>query len=340
MSRVAAGWITVPGKGKRWRTAEGEYLMQRPAGGAPGVLGALQGAWQGADRALGGWLPGGGTPSAISPVVRRGTQAASSAAKAVASIARDQVVVPAIDSAMNAGVVRPKEGMFVRYLTGTSKPMTELPPALKESLVTMHRNKAFYDEDAYIVRQHEAQTQGTRAELEAQNKEYYDLKLKRVQSQINGGADLRPDEIRRMEDLSRSREDLRKSTEFNVEALSSQERQKRLSGFKPIMNGGVGFEESYRPHPLLDKEVRSNWWATNEAVRSLGRHDVKGDEVIDRYDFNNLEQGRNSMDPESGRKIYWSASGGGPLASDLIEAGLKLGTIKPNSGYEIRAQFR
>lgn len=40
MPRYTPGWITVPGKGKRWRTADGVYKMQRPAGevwhGSPG----------------------------------------------------------------------------------------------------------------------------------------------------------------------------------------------------------------------------------------------------------------------------------------------------------------
>lgn len=64
----SSGWITVPGKGRRWRTAEGKYMMQRPAGDAPGVMGAIQGAWADAssrarnaavevDRRAGGLLP-------------------------------------------------------------------------------------------------------------------------------------------------------------------------------------------------------------------------------------------------------------------------------------------
>lgn len=62
-----AGWITVPGKGKRWRTAEGEYLMQRPAGSQPGILQAI-------DRALGGWLPGGGVASPLTRARQEGEQ--------------------------------------------------------------------------------------------------------------------------------------------------------------------------------------------------------------------------------------------------------------------------
>jgi hypothetical protein len=73
MSKVyPAGWITVPGKGRRWRTAEGEYKMQRPAGGRPGVLGAIRSTWSEADRRLGGWLPGGGTASPLTRARQEG----------------------------------------------------------------------------------------------------------------------------------------------------------------------------------------------------------------------------------------------------------------------------
>lgn len=61
--KYSEGWITVPGKGRRWRTSDGTYMLQRPAGSR--LAGALQGAWSRADKALGGWLPGGGTPNAL-----------------------------------------------------------------------------------------------------------------------------------------------------------------------------------------------------------------------------------------------------------------------------------
>lgn len=30
--QYSPGWITVPGKGQRWRTADGTFMLQRPAG--------------------------------------------------------------------------------------------------------------------------------------------------------------------------------------------------------------------------------------------------------------------------------------------------------------------
>lgn len=96
MASVAAGWITVPGKGRRWRTAQGEYLMQRPAGGAPGVMGAIRDAWKGADRALGGWLPGGGTPNALTEGYDRPSGQVASVARRV-GISPDSFKVAYLD---------------------------------------------------------------------------------------------------------------------------------------------------------------------------------------------------------------------------------------------------
>lgn len=94
MSTYTAGWITVPGKGKRWRTTEGKYLMQRPAGSAPGVLNAIRSGWSRADAALGGWLPGGGVASPVTAPVR--AVAGRTAARAGWALkgVRDAVIAP------------------------------------------------------------------------------------------------------------------------------------------------------------------------------------------------------------------------------------------------------
>lgn len=71
------GWITVPGKGRRWWTGS-EYKMERPAppqmaGG--GLIEGLGRLYRQADRAMGGVLPGGGTGNVASPLVRRAASA-------------------------------------------------------------------------------------------------------------------------------------------------------------------------------------------------------------------------------------------------------------------------
>ena len=66
------GWITVPGKGRRWRDTKGNYYMQQP-GAAPSFTNRLAGSvaagWREADKKLGGWLPGGGVASPLTQAV-------------------------------------------------------------------------------------------------------------------------------------------------------------------------------------------------------------------------------------------------------------------------------
>jgi len=84
--------------------------------------------WRQADRSLGGWLPGGGVASPVS----RATQPVKNAVK-LANI-RDVAVIPVLDKGLSAGVVPPVEGMYARFLSGTSKPLTELPPAVRAEI--------------------------------------------------------------------------------------------------------------------------------------------------------------------------------------------------------------
>ena len=46
---------------------------------------------------------------------------------------RDGVIVPAIDTAMEAGVIPADAGMFGRYLTGTNTPLTRMPADIKKA---------------------------------------------------------------------------------------------------------------------------------------------------------------------------------------------------------------
>ena len=52
--------------------------------------------------------------------------------KSALSQTRDNVLVPAIDSAMEAGVIPAAHGMYGRYLTGTEVPLTKMPADIKK----------------------------------------------------------------------------------------------------------------------------------------------------------------------------------------------------------------
>lgn len=102
MPKYTPGWMTTPGKGR-----------QRFAGGGlRGVLDVLSGIGSAAGRA-----------------VRSGIQGL-----------RDEVVIPIIDKGLESGVIEPRVGMFGRYLTGTSKPLNSLPPAVASGIYSQMGN--------------------------------------------------------------------------------------------------------------------------------------------------------------------------------------------------------
>ena len=87
-----------------------------------------------ADKATGGWLPGGGT--AAPPV--RTIQTAAPIAGRLAGTLRDQLVIPVLDKGIETGVLPTKEAMFARYLTGTNKPLTVYPKPLLNKISNVY----------------------------------------------------------------------------------------------------------------------------------------------------------------------------------------------------------
>ena len=177
MGQYTAGWITVPGKGKRWRTAEGEYLMQRPAGGAEGVFGAIKNAYAGADRVLGGWLPGGGVASPLTQYVqgrpdprrpeRRTLEAdianSLNSAAAFAASARPAVKEAVRNSpgfvreALSTGLNRlpASVNLFGRYYTGLGDEGLEFSKQHKDKLFAMVEKEEGLS--PYLIEQHKGQ---------------------------------------------------------------------------------------------------------------------------------------------------------------------------------------
>lgn len=175
-SRCSPGWITVPGKGKRWRTAECEYLMQRPAaGGVQGLLGVLSRAGQAVTRTygdvdrrvFGGALPGG----ADSPVVGRSSSTTrqpaagarpngiSDAMRAIqgapAAIVRTPAFQGARDAVLDAVRAPLPERLFIQAMTGGVRDgVQSLPPEVMQSIRqgVVQRDDHYRDENEWAGR--------------------------------------------------------------------------------------------------------------------------------------------------------------------------------------------
>jgi hypothetical protein len=284
-----------------------------------------------ADKRLGGWLPGGGT--AAPPV--RAFQAAAPVAGRLAGKFRDETIIPVIDKGIQSGVLPTKETMFARYLTGTSKPLTVFPEPLLDKVSNAYDQVAIEatrnDVDKIfkqtpLFRQYEStQTElnnlNTRlrdqAEMYSRQPSFqeqeritqYEQKLDKLRQSLN------------LPDYNLPHDRIPKTTLDNKERL---EIIKQHDLVKPG-NVTVGTVAAYN---IMPKEVQL----------SLGRFDIKDNMINDRYKFDHLEKGREYV---YGRgSVYPDATGGGELASDLIELGLKTGIINPSSGYDIRIPYK
>jgi hypothetical protein len=94
---------------------------------------ARQGYGQVDKNVFGGLLPG-GAASLASPVKQQIQKTFSPAN------VRDVALIPALDKGLSTGAIPPVAGMYARFLTGTSKPLTELPPALQAEIPAAYAN--------------------------------------------------------------------------------------------------------------------------------------------------------------------------------------------------------
>jgi len=301
--------------------------VQRFAGQA---VGQAQRAYTQLDKESGGWLPGGGT--AAPPV--RVMQTAAPIAKRFAGVIRDQAVIPVLDKGIETGVLPTKEAMFARYLTGTSEPLTVYPKPLLNVI-----SKA-YDQAAIEA------TRGDVDKIFKQNPLYQQYEttqneLNSLSTRLRDQAEMKgvqpsAQDLQRFKQYEQKTNELRQSLklpDYNLPhdrvpetTLSNQERLNIIQKNNLVQPGNVtfGLQTAYG---LMPKEV----------ALSLGRFNIKDNEINDRYKFDELQTGRQQV---SGRGyVYPDAAGGGELGSDLIELGLKTGILNPKSGYDIRIPY-
>jgi hypothetical protein len=283
-----------------------------------------------ADKAAGGWLPGGGT--AAPPV--RAIQAAVPVAGRLAGVIRDQAVIPVIDKGIETGVLPTKEAMFARYLTGTSKPLTVYPKPLLDKISSAYDQvaiEATKDDVDKIFKQNPLyrQYETTQNKLDNLIKELSDrAEMTGVESSVQ--------ERQKVKQYEQKTNELRKSLslpDYNLPydrvpetALNNQERLNIIQKNNLVQPGNVtlGYHSAYG---LMPEEI----------ALSLGRFNIKDNKIHDRYKFDELQVGRQQVDGWG--YVYPDAAGGGELGSNLIELGLKTGVLNPGSGYDIRIPY-
>lgn len=300
--------------------------FNRFAGQASGVLGAIRGALKNVDQAFGGWLPGGGAASPLT----RAVQSVTPSRREVMSGVRDQVVVPVIDKGIETGALPAREAMFARYLSGTSKPLTVYPEKLKQGIRSAFDQIAIEETKEQVDDIFKANDPAYRKYMNAREQ------FRELQSSVRDRAEMQgipssDSEVAHLKTLEQTLKQLSPpagiaygSPQGDEPRLSNQQRLELIAKhglFNPNQTN-VSFNSAYGGSMPTDVEL------------TLGRFAIQDGEVRDRYKFDGLEHGRQEL-PSWGR-VYPDAAGGGQLASDLIEMGLKAGTITPKSGYDIR----
>lgn len=283
-----------------------------------------------ADKATGGWLPGGGT--AAPPV--RIIQTAAPIAGRLAGTLRDQLVIPVLDKGIETGVLPTKEAMFARYLTGTNKPLTVYPKPLLNKISNVYDQVAIEttrDDVDKIFKQNPLYRQYETVQNELNN---FSRKL-RDQAEMTG-VESSFENQQKLKQYEQKANTLRKSLNLpnyslpsdrlSEKVLSNQERLNIIQKNNLVQPGNIsiGYNAAYDVMP-------------EEVQLSLGRFSIKDNKIKDRYKFDELQAGRQMISGMG--NVYPDAAGGGELGSNLIELGLKTKILNPNSGYDIRIPY-
>ena len=283
-----------------------------------------------ADKATGGWLPGGGT--AAPPV--RTIQTAAPIAGRLAGTLRDQLVIPVLDKGIETGVLPTKEAMFARYLTGTNKPLTVYPKPLLNKISNVYDQvaiEATRDDVDKIFKQNPLYRQYETVQNELNN---FSTKL-RDQAEMTG-VESSFENQQKLKQYEQKANTLRKSLNIpnyslpsdrlSEKVLNNQERLNIIQKNNLVQpeNISIGYNAAYDVMP-------------EEVQLSLGRFNIKDNKIKDRYKFDELQAGRQMISGMG--NVYPDAAGGGELGSNLIELGLKTKILNPNSGYDIRIPY-
>ena len=283
-----------------------------------------------ADKATGGWLPGGGT--AAPPV--RTIQTVAPIAGRLAGTLRDQLVIPVLDKGIETGVLPTKEAMFARYLTGTNKPLTVYPKPLLNKISNVYDQvaiEATRDDVDKIFKQNPLYRQYETVQNELNN---FSTKL-RDQAEMTG-VESSFENQQKLKEYEQKANTLRKSLNLpnyslpsdrlSEKVLNNQERLNIIQKNNLVQpeNISIGYNAAYDVMP-------------EEVQLSLGRFSIKDNKIKDRYKFDELQAGRQMISGMG--NVYPDAAGGGELGSNLIELGLKTKILNPNSGYDIRIPY-
>ena len=291
--------------------------------------------WSQADRAAGGWLPGGGVASPITQQFQKVKR------EFTPENIRDKVAIPILDKGIGSGVLPATPAMFARYLSGTSNPLTVLPESIRQDVselasqrVDPQQKAQDVYENAYSSRARQLWNEALASKKDEAISDIrsklgpFGFSRKNDQSWLEYRAQINPivqGEFQRLlaQDTSPEKTRALAAKESFLKSFQNQDSSAPFS---------VSKSQAYR---AVKKAGGVNGMELSPSTLTLGAFtvDPKSREVIDRYKFDDLEKGKTIQG------IYPDAMSGGQAGSFLIDFALNKGWITPNSGYDIKAKY-
>lgn len=284
-------------------------------------------------RVFKGLLPGG---ASISPGVSSAVRTFS--ASPVYKTARDKAVIPLLDVAMERGIVPAKEGMFGRFLSGTSMPLTRIPADTRaaESLINSRlanptkRDKQLVD---FSQRMKTWQDKGQKVNRQTEMYNMHGIGSPATTQQRQEVAQLELNLNQRAKQLG-----MRNPNDYymGTEGLRSE----RKATYNPL-NYSMSSYSSLGAN-YLDLDPNQTNLVNKGLVNTLGRYRVEnGQTKGERYDFNSYNAGTPLFAPGSmvGGVVGEDISSQN-LADKVLGIADKFGFIKPGAGYPVEFKFR
>lgn len=282
-----------------------------------------------------GLLPGGASiSSGVAPLVRMASQSP------VYKTLRDKVAIPVLDKGMEVGVVPAKEGMFARFLSGTSQPLERIPAETKaaEALLNQKLTQSVTVQPLRIAADKSLEDwRKASKNVSNQNEMYY----------MHGiGAPETQEQRKRVNMLDQKVNDyvkqlgLRDRFELIINPSKEQQIKERQTGYTPLnytvdnygLMGALGLDLNEDQTNLVNKGL----------VNTLGQYKVQdGQTVKERYDFNSYNAGTPLYTPGSMvGGVIGEPMESTKLADKALALADKLGFIQPGAGYPVEFKFR
>lgn len=281
-----------------------------------------------------GVLPGGASiSSSIAPDLRKVSQSP------IYKTIRDKAAVPLLDRGMEAGVVPAKEGMFARFLSGTSQPLTRIPAETKAA-------------EALINKQLTQQVTVDPLRLTAEKtfKDWIDaFRAVRAQNEMytmyGQGAPASQDQINQVGALNQKVNEYVKQLGLKdrnelFTPTKEQKLKQRQQGYTPsnyvvsnyVNIGAQGLGLNQKQTDLINRGL----------VNTLGRYKVQDGQTVDeRYDFNSYNLGTPLFAPGSMvGGVVGEKESSRVLADKALSLADKFGFIQPGAGYPVQFKFR